>query len=271
MVAIVVPLSTRPRLSADEEISLRHLRRYLGKHDKFIVAPRGLPVDYPGFEVQRFDDSYFGSQKAHSRFQLSADFYEAFLDYKYVLMYHLDSLAFSDQLKEWCDKDFDFIGAPWFPGGATPWVKEPSVGNSGFSLHKVLSFLRVIHSPRLMTEPSVFWEDFQRTRSVKSLFRTIRHYLFFRNNVRWDIETWLRPAHANCDTFFAAKAKHYYPEFRIATVEEAVPFAFEAEPRECFRRNNGKLPFGCHAWGSFDRAFWEPYLLQEAGSPELTR
>lgn len=270
MVAIVVPLSTRPGLNVDEQMSLRHLRHYLGKYDKFMVAPKFLAVDYPDFEVKRLDDSYFGSQRAHSWLQLSPDFYEAFLDYKYIFMYHLDSLAFSDQLKFWCDKDFDFIGAPWFPGQATPWVKEPTVGNSGFSLHKVRSFLRVIYSPRLMMEPSLVWEHFQRTGSLVSLLRMFRRCLFFRNNIRWDMETWMRPSDANCDMFFAARAKLYLPEFQVATPEEALQFAFETDPRGCFRKNSGRLPFGCHAWGRYDRAFWEPYLLRKADESELS-
>lgn len=270
VVAIVVPLSTRPGLNADEQISLCHLRHYLGKYDKFMVTAKSLPVEYPGFEVKRFDDSYFGSQRAHSWLQLSPEFYEAFLDYKYIFMYHLDSLALSDQLMEWCNRDFDFIGAPWFPGEATPWVKEPTVGNSGFSLHKVRSFLRVIYSPRLMKEPALLAEHFQRTGSLVNLLRMFRRRLFFRNNVRWDMEAWMSSSDANCDTFFAAKAKVYFPEFHSATPAEALQFAFETDPRGCFRRNSERLPFGCHAWGRYDRAFWEPYLLRKADEPGLS-
>ena len=148
IVAIVVPLSTRPGLDADEEISLRHLLHYLGKYDKFMIAPQNMDVDYPGFQIQRFDQSYFGSAIAHARLQFSPEFYEAFCDYKYIFVYHLDALVFSDQLLEWCNRDFDFIGAPWFQCEAAPWVREPHVGNSGFALLKVRSFLRVLYSRR---------------------------------------------------------------------------------------------------------------------------
>ena len=49
------------------------------------------------------------------------------------------------------------------------------------------------------------------------------------------------------------------------TVAFALAFAFEAEPRRCFERL-GRLPFGCHRWQKFDRAFWEPHLLPATAS-----
>jgi hypothetical protein len=265
-VAIVVPLSTRPSLDADEEISLRHLLHYLGKYDKFMIAPRNLQVDYPGFQVQRFDDCYFGSAIAHARLQFSPKFYEAFCDYKYILIYHLDALVFSDQLIDWCSRDFDFIGAPWFPCADTPWVEEPRVGNSGFALLKVRSFLRVLYSRRRAVEPQEAWNEIQPSwpplKRLRGVMRAFRRHSFFRNHVRYHMKEWLSRGWAG-DIFWAWEARRYYPEFRIASAEEALPFAFEADPRACHRRNDCTLPFGCHAWGKYDRAFWEPYLLKE--------
>jgi hypothetical protein len=53
----------------------------------------------------------------------------------------------------------------------------------------------------------------------------------------------------------------YDPTFTIATVDEALDFAFEVNPRLCFERNHRRLPFGCHGWAKYDRTFWEPFLL----------
>ena len=69
------------------------------------------------------------------------------------------------------------------------------------------------------------------------------------------------------DVFWSFEARHYDPDFRIATVEEALPFAFELSPRECFTMIGSRLPFGCHAWPRYDRAFWEPSLLTELPQP----
>src|SRR5215475_12526935 len=147
LVAIAVPLCNRVELTPDEEISLRHLTYFLGKYDKYIVIPKSLKVHHHGFGTKRFSDKFFGSGKANGELMLSSKFYEAFAEYKYVLNYQLDALVFSDQLTEWCAKDFDYIGAPWLACEDTPNVKVSRVGNGGFSLRKVESFLKVLESP----------------------------------------------------------------------------------------------------------------------------
>ncbi len=47
-----------------------------------------------------------------------------------------------------------------------------------------------------------------------------------------------------------------------------VPAGFTIATSICdrYNRNGGKLPFGCHAWPRWDRAFWEPYLIAEGPS-----
>jgi len=66
----------------------------------------------------------------------------------------------------------------------------------------------------------------------------------------------------NEDCFWSFKAADYYPGFKIASVSDGLSFSFEAAPRRCFERNVDHLPFGCHAWGKYDRKFWEPFLLK---------
>jgi len=61
----------------------------------------------------------------------------------------------------------------------------------------------------------------------------------------------------NEDLFWSDRAKLFYPDFKIAPIDIALKFAFEAHPRCCFERNKNRLPFGCHAWAKWDRAFWE--------------
>ncbi len=77
-VAVVVPLSRREELTPEEQISLRHLVHFLGKYDKYVVAPKDLKVDFPGFGIKRFSKKFFGSTRAHSRLLLSPQFYKAF-------------------------------------------------------------------------------------------------------------------------------------------------------------------------------------------------
>jgi hypothetical protein len=263
MVAIVVPLSSRPGLTPDEEISLRHLRRYLGHYDRFLIAPPALPVNLPDFKVKRFGREFFGSVAAHNQLLFSPAFYESFADYQYILIYHLDSLAFSDQLLQWCETGLDYIGAPWLKCPEYPWITEPKVGNGGFTLMKVESVLRVLHSRRPSVDAAEYWRRFCADHPQKSvqLVNWPRKYLkrlpVF-NHVGWETKRFT----SNNDGFWADRATHYYPPFKVASVEQGLRFAFEAPPRLCFELNHRQLPFGCHAWMKFDRAFWEPYLLK---------
>lgn len=261
-VAIVVPLSNRATLLPDEEISLRHLRHYLGHYDRIMLAPRSLDVRFPDFEIRRFDDRYFGSVAAHTALLLSARFYEAFRNYDFVLTYHLDALALSDQLPYWCAREWDFIGAP--NHGTEKYLSVPC--NGGFALRRVESFLRVLTSRRYAIDPEAYWQSIRRStppllRPLQLPKRYLKRLHRF-NNVHREIRLMLEgPEPPLEDVFMVENATKYDPHFRIPSVREAVRFAFDETPRKAFELNERQLPFGAHAWYKHDRAFWAPHLL----------
>ena len=265
LVAVVVPLSNRVELTSEEEISLRHLLHFLGKYDKYVIMPRSLRADFPEFGIKRFNNEFFGSAAAHSKLLLSPIFYKSFSDYKYILIYHLDSLVFSDQLTQWCERDFDFIGPPWIKHEEAPYTGFPrfegKVGNGGFSLRKIRSFLKVIYSQEYFIEPSEYWKFYaSKPKFIQYLNfpkKILKRFTMF-NNARLELSKY----RDNEEAFWANRATHYYPEFKIPSVNTALRFGFECVPRYCFEKNNNTLPFGCHAWQKYDREFWEPYLLE---------
>jgi hypothetical protein len=270
LIAIVVPMSLRKDLMPEEKISLRHLEHYLGNYDKFMVVPKSLQVPYDGFGLKPFDDKFFGSAEAHKRLILSSSLYEAFADYQYILFYHLDSLVFSDQLIEWCNSGYDYIGAPWVEHKDAPYARiklyDGKIGNGGFTLKKVDSMLNVLNSKRYLENPSEYWRMHYAEKPL--IIRMLNlHKKFFkslgiRNNLRWEIQKkWMQPR-VSVELFWADRAKHYYQDFKLPSVETALQFAFECVPRHCFEMNDHKLPFGCHAWNRHDPEFWEPYLLK---------
>ncbi|MBC2724593.1 MAG: hypothetical protein HGJ97_18375 [Desulfosporosinus sp.] len=269
LVAVVVPMSMRKELTQEEKISLRHLEHYLGNYDKFMVVPKSLKVQYNGFGLKPFDDKFFGSAEAHKRLILSSSLYEAFADYQYILFYHLDALVFSDQLIEWCKSGYDYIGAPWIEHEEAPYAHlkyyNGKVGNGGFTLKKIDSMLKVLNSKQYHTDPCEYWSINYGEKPMPirmlNIYKKLLKTLGVRNNVRWEIrQRWMRQR-VSVELFWADRAKHYYPKFRIPPVETAVKFAFECVPRYCYEVNGNKLPFGCHAWQRYDPAFWEPYLL----------
>jgi len=268
-VAIVVPLSTRADLSDDERISMRHLRHHLGAYDRYLIVPKGLELDFPGFEVKRFARKYFGSAGAHGKLLGTPAFYREFLDYEFIFFYHLDSLALSDQVAAWCATDLDYIGPPWIHCDETPWAGRPRVGNGGFTLLRVASALRVLAN-RYRLEPSSFWLDQFTHRAPRWTVRTLQRIQAHYPNSK-PLNRLLREwremedpaAHGrNNDLFWSDKAVRYLPEFKVASLEQGLRFAFEAAPRTCFEMTGGRMPFGCHAWARYDRDFWAPHLLR---------
>jgi hypothetical protein len=264
-VAIMVPLSNRAELTADEQISLRHLRHFLGAYDKFAVVPKGLHVDLPDFTLLHFDTKYFGSAENHKKLLFSPELYLAFGDYEFMLTYHLDALVFSDQLLYWCEQGYDFIGPPWIAHPDAPYAGMPTfegkVGNGGFCLKRVAAMLEVLYSSRRAIAPVDYWHTRTNGRSLAAKLRTVPRYVAMHsrrfNNVNWELRHWRRAE----EGFLANRAVHYFPDFRIAPLQEALRFGFEAVPTYCFERNGGRMPFGCHAWPRYERAFWLPHLL----------
>jgi hypothetical protein len=266
----VVPLSNRAELLDEEEVSMRHLLHFLGGYDKYLVAPPGISTQRRGFKVLNFHRKFFGSAAAHNRLLIWPGFYRTFQDYEYILIYHLDSLVFSDEIAPWCRLGLDYIGAPWLPCPEMPWVKEAHVGNGGFTLMKVESVLKVLYN-RYRQEPPTYWADLLiRNKSQLAAFFRFLEWLqpFFPqsrivNRPLEDLCISENPGFygRNNDFFWSFEAEKYLPEFKVATVEQGFHFAFEAAPRTCIELNGGQMPFGCHAWTKYDRSFWEPHLL----------
>jgi hypothetical protein len=261
-VAVVVPISNRATLLPDEEISLRHLRHYLGRYDRFMIVPRSLSVRFPDFEIVRVDDRFFGSAAAHTALMLSPALYEIFRRYEFMLTYHLDAIALSDQLPQWCVSEWDFIGAP--NHGTESYLSVPC--NGGFALRRIESFLRVFHSRRYAIDPEQYWAAFRPdapplVRALHLPRRYLKRLRMF-NNVHREIRLLLSsPEPPLEDVFIVENASKYHPGFRIPPVREALRFAFDETPRKAFELNGRQLPFGAHAWYKHDRAFWEPHLL----------
>lgn len=276
-VAVVVPVY-REALTADEEISRRHLEHFLGAYDRFLVAPERLSFALPGYGVRKFRDEFFHSPVTYSALLLSEEFYRAFDEYEYILVYQLDALVFSDELRQWCAARLDYVGAPWLPGEpGVDFVSEPTVGNGGFSLRRVESFLKVIGAPGAADERDRYWEAMYAASAAAEKLRRLPRKILRRLGLSGArgraIVGWPRAgeisgvprdpgARLNEDCFWSFRAREYYRGFRVAHADEALRFAFEVNPRRCYELAGRRLPFGCHAWPKYDREFWEPFLLR---------
>src|SRR5690606_21812645 len=135
-------------------------------------------------------------------------FYKRFLDYKFILIYQLDTFIFENNLDEWCKYDIDYVGAPWIDA---EWIKKLKnkisfidkiilpVGNGGLSLRKVKKFY---YGSIYLYPLGIIWKK------------------------KW-----------HEDFFWTTVGARLIPFFRVPDVKEALRFSFEEHPRECFKIN----------------------------------
>ena len=129
------------------------------------------------------------------------------------------------------------------------------VGNGGFSLRKVSSFLRVLNSRHMIKWSSIFRMDLP-DRPFWDYYKKINVIRETKKGIDWYVKNYS----LNEDLFWSDRAKLFYPELKIAPVEIGLKFAFEAHPRYCFEKNMKNLPFGAHAWEKWDSDFWKNWI-----------
>lgn len=267
---VVVPIY-KSALSADEVISISTIRRHLSKYAVCFVAPQSLDLQsiiQPGEFVERFDDDFFAGVAGYNRLLTSTQFYERFAEWEYMLICQLDCLVFRDELDRWVTKGYDYIAAPWF----RKYLEDPAgglwrVGNGGFSLRNVQSHLKILKQKILQgyiypMNGSSPWDPTEPIDEIGLYQKITPWYRRMNPFAQWTtIEEELLRYPRNEDLFWSLEAPKFAPAFRVASAEEALPFAFEMAPHWCFQKNDKKLPFGCHAWARYDRNFWMEYIM----------
>lgn len=237
---VVIPVY-RPSLAAGEQASLRNTLDKLGQWPIVLLKPRGLDISavtdgLPPHEELEVSDEWLGSRNGihgYNVMMLSRGFYELFADTDYILVCHTDAWIFRDELEMWCDRGYDCVAAPWIRRRVydLPLVKQymrfryrmakrpgellkqdiyGRIGNGGLTLRRVDSFIGACDRYAAETER----------------FKSGRGHLW------------------NEDVFWATVPAG----FRYPTPEEALAFAFDTNPRYCYRLCGGCLPFGCHSW-----------------------
>lgn len=250
LVCVVIPVY-KSELSKTEIASLTQCVKILSGYPISFVGPKNLDITaYQNIcgatqvmNFVSFDEHYFNSISGYNSLMLSPSFYKAFLSFKYILVHQLDAYVFKDELKLWCKKTYDYIGAPHTPhlNQATEMqflkgyqhllniinrflgtdLKIKNVGNGGFSL--------------------------RRTRSCYWLLRLLKK----------QVKSW---GDNNEDGFFKYWGNLLWPFFKLPTDEIALHFAIEQNPASAIQTLNGTLPFGCHAFEKFGPEIWQKYI-----------
>lgn len=268
---VLVPVY-RAALSADERLSLRQTHRVLAAHPRIAVGPQSLFDARPDWlaeftAVERFDERYFAGIAGYNALMLEPAFYARFARYDYVLICQTDALPFKDTLLAWCDRGYDYVGAPWLEdsdrylwksfaiwrqhrravrhqrAGRVDAEGRPrgsqfssQVGNGGFSLRRVASLQRAL--------------SLNADRVAKALrdFEAHRH--------RSDHE----------DVFLSVTLAREGAGLRIPRYDTAIRFAIENAVPWALAQLRGELPFGCHAWGKHREQWRAVFEAQGIGA-----
>ncbi|SDG02505.1 hypothetical protein SAMN04487996_114165 [Dyadobacter soli] len=240
LVAVVIPVY-QADLTDAERASLRQCMHVLGNYPVIVVKPESLDLsafqkEYPSLTFQSFDNSFFKGVDAYNRLMVSIDFYKTFTAYEYMLIYQLDAFVFRDELKEWCAKGYDYIGAPSLH--QPEFDSLPAASAQEFA--NALSTRRVVLNGGLSL------------RRIPSILRYLKIYNTF-------YPAWK----GNEDMLFCQEATRLKPMklfMKLPDWQEALRFAFEKSPAATYELTNHQLPFACHAWERYDPAFWAPFM-----------
>jgi hypothetical protein len=242
-IAVVIPVY-KTDLSIAERASLRQCLHVLKAYPILLVKPHSLRVDelleeYPILESLSFADKYFATIEGYNELLASPDFYRQFLAYHYILIYQLDAYVFRDELISWCNKGYDYIGAP----GVEPedFHKLPYEACEAYAA--TLSQSRLVLNGGLSL------------RRVAAMIRYLRLYHLF-------YPTWK----GNEDKLFSLDARRLAPLkffINLPPWPEALAFSFEKSPAASYELNHRQLPFGCHAWERYDPEFWKPFITTQ--------
>lgn len=258
--AVILIFVHKPTLEWYEKISLQQCVRVLGTHPIRLVCPEGMDIRRyrevePDLAVDFISPSWLSSYEAYNRLKIVPFIYRRYSAYRFILTYELDSFVFRDDLLAWCEEGWDYIGAPWFEGyaGATRASKPIGVGNSGFSLRRTGTMLRVMRSLRYQQSPR---ELVNAWREGKRRLRGILAALTFRNNFFAPLNNYSGYE----DTFWCQVVAPRFPAFRLAPHEIARRFSFECNPGLLYEQCGQTLPFGCHKWFKYEPKFWKPHI-----------
>jgi hypothetical protein len=262
LAVVLIPLY-KLALSEAELFSIQLALRQLKDYPISIICPDTLQNefrmltqtwDHPDIQVDYFADKYFGSTAGYNRLLKSKFFYQHYAPYEYMLIAQPDALILSDQLRSWCQKQYSYIGAPFFEGFADPIhpLKFIGVGNGGISLRRIPDFIKAASYIRYI--PNTLAAKPHSIFNLYELGRFIKHRLIFCINL------WPLFPRVNEDVFWGMLIPQHFDFFKVPNPEQAIAFAFDAEPRHLFALNHQNTPFACHAWERYEYDFWKDIL-----------
>lgn len=263
LVTVVIPLYTL-KLSDIDLLSLRQCFQVLGRHDIALVKPRSLDITaLPSligvdahYRTEEFDDRYFAGRKGYNRLMLSTDLYKRFLGSRYIFIHQTDVFVFRDELEQWCQRGYDYIGAPWLP--ATGDV-------SGWNVERRAIYLMRRGLGKFKAPCDAINLKYKVGNGGCSLRHT-RHFhdtsLMMADMLSHVADNSDQGSHNFEDVVWSVLINEKRPgTLRIAPYQEAVKFSIESHPSMAMHLTGGELPMATHAFARRrNRSYWKQYI-----------
>lgn len=265
---IVIPVY-KEELEPDEISSLKNTLQTLSNYDLKIVCPESLNTqnysNIADFDFLKLDNKHFIDDYAYSKLLLTDYFYRLFENYEYMLICQTDAWVFEDKLEEWCNKNYDYIGAPWFEGYGI--AKEDAkmfkyAGNGGFSLRRIKTFIDVLVDAQASKKKfRNFMQVYTKNGNVSPLLlykipKAILRYYAKENVLSYAIKN----LNLHEDNVIVNSLRLFYPQLRVAKAADAKYFSMEVNARRLYKEAGNTLPFGCHAFKRYDWDFWKEFI-----------
>lgn len=269
-IIIVVPIYD-VKLKDFEIETLNYNRENFKKYDVVIISPNNLSnnlklKDYKKMlnaKVEFFENKYFKSTNDYNKLMLSKDFYKRFISYEYMLICQLDAVLLKTNIENWCKKNIDYIGAPWFSKINGKYVID-SAGNGGFSLRNIRQHYEVLNSKSIYIDDDKLNNTPLRIGLKNLVFLKLFGKLskIIKFKIGW-VDYYKKIFSGNEDYFWALSAVFFVEKFNVANNDDSLKFAYEKYVEVCLEFNKGEYPTGIHAWQKYNKTICKE-LIEKA-------
>lgn len=227
---IVIPIY-KNELAEIEYVCLENYRKKLSCFRFGFIAPFDIDVSYYAkrwkeVPIIKFDTWRAKSLNDYNRLLMTSEFYGRFIEYDYMLMLQLDGwlIKGSEELKQFLQMGYDYIGAPW-PEGGLRYYKRIIRGANHIKLLRCFT-----------------GETICRVGNGGVSLRRVERMEEFFNAYEKEKENWEK-AEDIFISFYGQKRKF---RLKIPPVETAKEFSLETDMKKEILEGN--LPMAVHKW-----------------------